>query len=323
MAGEIKIPGAIWAPFSGKSTTQLVYETACIHTQVGFNQISYNLGAQPGHSYAHTYLDGDGSELQGQDLRYRAAANLEGNPYTISWECADHGPWFSTWNNQCGNVPDFTEAQVATLIRDLTWACLRFNIPPVLIPDTKPGRRGLAYHAQGIVPNLVVGGRKWSLTAYKCCPDWRRIRTFVNRIIPAVRKNVLAILNPEEDDMWCQLVRGPGKPTRIVTSNGHVMGFPSGTELTETLTDLVNGGYTRAKDLVFREVDDWERYFTPRPLTQADLLNIAAAIGRGFKNVEGTEEGDGIYVADLKSIGVEATHQALDEHGVPHGDPPM
>src|SRR5215510_349839 len=101
MAGEIKIPGAIWAPFSGKSTTPLKYNIACVHTQVGFNRTSYNLGAQPGHSYAHTYGDGDGTELQGQDLRYRAAANLDGNPEIISWEMADHGRWWPTWTETC------------------------------------------------------------------------------------------------------------------------------------------------------------------------------------------------------------------------------
>ena len=189
----IILPDAVWAPFSGKSTTPLRHDILCAHTEVGTNEGSISIGAQAGHSYAHCYTDCLGVTWQCQDLAYRAAANLDGNPYVISWETEDMDTrCFAPWGTSCGNVPAWTAAQVDRLILDMAWCCLRFNIPPVLIPDTKAGRRGLGYHRQGVPgsPEWVVGSLAWSSAAGKCCPDWRRIEQFVNLVIPGVQRIV-------------------------------------------------------------------------------------------------------------------------------------
>jgi hypothetical protein len=64
------------------------------------------------------------------------------------------------------------------------WLCKQFNIPPVLIPDTKPGRRGIAYHRQGINPWRVDGGELWSKANGKICPADRvsQVNTVVSRV---------------------------------------------------------------------------------------------------------------------------------------------
>jgi hypothetical protein len=83
----------------------------------------------------------------------------------------------------------------------VAYHCRVENIPPVIIPDTKPGRRGIAYHRQGCEHSdglgshpgyLVRGGERWSLSRGKGCPGPKRIAQLDKIIIPRVK----AILKP-------------------------------------------------------------------------------------------------------------------------------
>jgi hypothetical protein len=160
-----------------------------------------------------------GEGKQWQDIAYTADANYDGNSTVISIENADYGGVFGKWNTNDGNaVPAFTDAQVKRLI-DLgtalalpgtagygsmhrlcpkSWSCYENGIPAVLIPDTKPGRRGFGYHAQGVAgQGLVSGGVKWSKAYGKVCPGARRIKQIKEIIIPGIA----ARLAGGEDDM--------------------------------------------------------------------------------------------------------------------------
>jgi DNA-directed RNA polymerase subunit F len=131
----------------------------------------------------------DGVAYQWQDLAFRADANLEGNHRVISIETADNAPKFAK------DIVRWTPNQADKIVDLIATLCKLYNIPAKLIPDTKPGRRGLAYHAQGIAPNLVPGGEKWSAARGKECPGDVRIKQFKEEIIPAVQKK----LNPPEE----------------------------------------------------------------------------------------------------------------------------
>lgn len=194
-------PYAEWRPFSGKSTTPLVFDIICVHTEVGRNEVSISIGAQPGHSYAHQYLAGSGYLAQCQDLRYRAAANLNGNWHVISIETEDVGGVFPVpWAN-----PPWTQQQLDKLIPNIAWMCLRFNIPPVLIPNTRPGNRGLAYHRQGCQGNfvpydgIVAGGELWSKAFGKTCPA-NRVAQFISIVIPGVQDLVWGVQPPPPEE---------------------------------------------------------------------------------------------------------------------------
>jgi hypothetical protein len=196
MAGEIIVPGAAWRPFSGKSKTALVADLFCFHTEVGTNEGSISYGAQAGNPYAHLYLACNGYYAQCKDLRYTAAANLEGNPYTISLESEDiNSRCFAAWNRQCGHVPAWTTAQVTALINIGTWCAKRFGIPPFIVPDTCRGRRGFMYHRQGIDPYRKSGCLKHSASTGKCCPDLKRINQ-IPFIMDEIRKRVLVTPPP-------------------------------------------------------------------------------------------------------------------------------
>jgi hypothetical protein len=194
----IIVPEAEWRPFTGKSTTPVRQDILCAHTIVGSNESAIAWGGQDGKPYAHCYTSCRGKTVQCKGLEYRAAANLEGNPYVLAWETEDsNSVCFDPWTKTCGNVPAWTDAQVARLIKDFAWACIRFDIPPVLIPDTKAGRRGLAYHRMGVPnsPEWVSGNLAWTSSSGKCCPDWRRIAQFKTKVVPGVA----AIVNQEKD----------------------------------------------------------------------------------------------------------------------------
>lgn len=118
----------------------------------------------------------DGEVRQWQDLDYQADANWQGNHRCISVETSDGGDPDRPWS----------AAQAAALVDTLAWLCRRYGIPPRLVPDSRPGRRGIAYHRQGIDPWRAADGERWSKTAGKPCPGPVRIRQLVHDVIPAV-----------------------------------------------------------------------------------------------------------------------------------------
>ncbi len=181
-------PLAQWRPLPrAMSTTPLRHDIICLHTMVGTLAGSWSWSSRAGGSYWHFGVGGGGAIWQCQDLRYRSAANLNGNWHVIPIETEDHGGYFPSWNGQCGNVPFWTERQKDAIVRLVAWLCLRYDIPPVLIPDTRVGRRGIAYHRQGIDPYRCGSCEKWSSAYGKCCPDNRRIGQLLNEVITRVQ----------------------------------------------------------------------------------------------------------------------------------------
>jgi hypothetical protein len=91
------------------------------------------------------------------------------------------------------------------------WEGIRVAIPPVLIPDTRASRRGLAYHKQGVVPWTV--GEQWSVSKGKECPGPARIRQFELEIIPLVQNLTRGSVPKKEDidvDTKDPIKLGPG-----------------------------------------------------------------------------------------------------------------
>jgi hypothetical protein len=188
MAEIVPASIATWKPFSGKGSTLLKRDIICLHTMVGTLAGSWSWANGSGRAYWHFGTGGDGQCWQCHPLEFRSASNLYGNPYVIPIENADMGVGFGPWNGQCGQVPPFTNAQINALVPLIAYLCRRYGIPANLIPDTRAGRRGIAYHRQGIQgwPEYN-GGLIWSSAAGKCCPDNARIHQLKTIIIPRVR----------------------------------------------------------------------------------------------------------------------------------------
>lgn len=128
----------------------------------------------------------DGVVYQWQDTVYSADANLDGWYRCISIETADNAP------QSADDILPWTSKQVESIAQCVAWCCDRYNIPPTLVVDSKPGRRGVAYHRQGIDPWRVSGGELWSGSRGKECPADARISQLSSVVLPRVR----AILNP-------------------------------------------------------------------------------------------------------------------------------
>jgi hypothetical protein len=153
------------------------HDVICLHTMVGtlagteafFRRVQLESHFGVGH---------DGEVRQWQDLELVARSNAAGNRRLISIETADRGPGFPDWDTRRDDVPAWTAAQLDSLTELVAWLCERFDIPRVLIPDSRPSRRGVGYHRQGIrghSDGLVPGGEVWSGAAGKVCPGNRRI----------------------------------------------------------------------------------------------------------------------------------------------------
>jgi hypothetical protein len=211
-----RYPRAIWSPLGPQTQSRMTaHDILCLHTMVGSLSSTNNYFRQGGFSGTESHYGvGDATDpriLQWQDRAYRADANLDGNDRVISVETADTRGEFKAWSGS--NVPAWTAWQLRVLAElvawecsvaahaacPASWACHRSGIPLVLIPDTKPGRRGVGYHRQGVDPWRVSGGEKWSSSRGKVCPGDRRVAQ-VPAVIAAA-KRIVAGAEIEELDV--------------------------------------------------------------------------------------------------------------------------
>lgn len=203
----VQYPAAQWRPLGPQTQGRIrAHDIICLHTMVGsldgtdryFRQNGY------GGTESHFGVGHDGTTYQWQDLEHTADANLDGNGRCISIETADMGAGFPVWDTRGDQVPAWTAAQVEAIARLVAWLCARYRIPCELIPDSRPGRRGVGWHRLGVDPWRVDGGERWSSARGKVCPGDRRIAQ-----IPAVVARARQLLNappprpnPPEDDMF-------------------------------------------------------------------------------------------------------------------------
>lgn len=191
------------------------HNVVCLHTMAGYFKYTSEMFHENGFggTESHFGIRADGYAAQWQDLDHQADANSEGNGYCISIETEDHGDVFSDmegsyWSNG-SDVPAWTDEQIDKIVEIVTWLCNKYNIPKQLVPDSKPGRRGIGYHRQGIDPWRVSGGDVWSGTVGKVCPGDRRIEQLKTIVIPRVQGSHTAVapIPTLEDDEEMTLVR--------------------------------------------------------------------------------------------------------------------
>jgi hypothetical protein len=205
------LSGAVKRPLSAKQTQPPLHhkDIICIHTMVGYltsTETMFDEGGYTG-TESHFGIGGiwgpdkdkgyDGRVEQFQDTDYTADANYKGSWHVISIECADNAPKLPS------QIVALTPKQVDSVVNLIVELCRLYDIPPVLIPDTKPTRRGLAYHFQGAPANLVPGGELWTAAGHEC-PGPVRIKQFKEVIIPRVRA-ALRPIKPqvvETDMQW-------------------------------------------------------------------------------------------------------------------------
>jgi len=210
----IKYPGARWKPLGPQTEPKMTgHDIVCVHTMVGYLSTTntyFRSGNGSGYNGTESHfgiggawgldvrLGLDGEVFEWQDLAYQADANMNGGRTVLSIETADNAPRYPK------DIKRWTDKQVISLVDLIAWLCSKeahrycpsnwechkSGIPTTLIPDTKPGRRGLSYHAQGIPPNLVSGGVCWSTSRGKECPGPVRIKQFKEEIIPAVQRKL-------------------------------------------------------------------------------------------------------------------------------------
>lgn len=220
-----RCPFAQWRPLATAQREPQMrgHDIVCLHTMAGYLTSTDGLFRSGGWDGTESHfgvggrwgpdLGGhlDGAVFQWQDLLYQADANLDGNPRVISIETAD---------NATGEIQPWTPAQIESIVRLVdwlcspqahdqcppTWLCHQIGIPRVLVADSCPGRRGIAYHRLGIDhstgdPNAAGGPwrrpacERWSKATGKVCPSDARIAQTRQTIVPRVAARQL------EDDM--------------------------------------------------------------------------------------------------------------------------
>lgn len=174
----------VWRPLADNWASQAPLRTpdlVILHTMAGSLAGTEQFFRQNGYGgvESHFGMGADGTVWQWQDTSRQAEANYRGNHRIISIETADRGTGFPTWSGS--DVPAWTDRQLDELAKLLAFLCDVHDIPCRLVPDSKPGRRGVGYHRLGIDPWRVAGGEVWSSARGKSCPGDRRVAQ-----IPAV-----------------------------------------------------------------------------------------------------------------------------------------
>lgn len=212
MSDAIVYPGADYRQLSGKSTTLLTPLVINVHTMVGTLTGSEAWFTPSGRPYSHFGVGGSGAVRQWQDLRFRAASDLNGNPFCISIECEDTGGLFPMWIGS--NVPNFAPAQLSALRDLIDWLCVRFSISRRLLTDSCQ-RNGISYHRLGIDPWRGDGCTKYSSATGKVCPGDNRIAAIKSLVAdaPAIGKewDEMATQQEVEDALRKVLNEGTGK----------------------------------------------------------------------------------------------------------------
>ena len=260
----LRCPFAIWDPLGAQTQPRMRgHDIICLHTMDGtfsgtndgFHRNGY------GGVESHFGLAGDGRLHQWQDLGFEADANVEGDWHLISVETADRGESFAHWTGS--DVPAWTQPQLDRLLQLVTWLCSREahsdcpsdwtchseGIPRQLIPDTRPERRGIGYHRQGIGAAIVPGGEDWSLVEAKACPGNRRIEQIQTIIIPGGPGPDPDGDQQEDDQML--IITAANKPAGLL-SGGRVVRFAD----QGTLQQLIRAGIK----VVELDVADYNRF---------------------------------------------------------------
>lgn len=203
-------PHALYKPLGPQSEpTMHAHDIVCLHTMVGYlsstdryfrtangagydgTESHYGVGGPWGSDGAANL---DGTVWQWQDRGRTADANMDGNGRVISIETADNAPRFAA------DIKGWSAAQIDAIVDLLiwetsveahagcpsSWTCHDHGIPRALIPDSKPGRRGIGFHRLGIDPWRVAGGEKWSNPG-KECPGGARIAQLKDVVLPRVQ----------------------------------------------------------------------------------------------------------------------------------------
>lgn len=178
------VPGADYRQLRGKSRVPLSPQVINVHTMAGTLAGTESWFSGAGRPYSHLGTGGGAELRQWQDLRFRAASDLEGNPRCISIENEDRGGHFPNWSGS--DVPEFTDAQADLLVVTLSWLCHRFGLPKSAIGSSCTHERGIGWHRLGIDPWRTTSCPRWSHGRGKACPGDRRIAQLVNEIVPQV-----------------------------------------------------------------------------------------------------------------------------------------
>ena len=310
-----RMPGAIWKPLAANWASQprmRAYDIFCLHTMVGSlvgtdGYFKVGNGAGYGGTESHFGVGPDGTIYQWQDTDFQADANGNGNHHIISSENADTGAPFPAWGGS--NVPAFTPQQVEANARIAAWLNDVHGIPLDLIPDAKPGRRGIGWHRQGVPGYMAAGAEKWSSAPGKVCPGDRRIAQApaISTRAKQIRSGALATPTVQEDDTMALTDRIPdldkrkaGDPNATVTLEQAMAIILQSVNPPNVVSNLIHGEHIPDFDRDARE---------KRTGTKMSLGTAAGAAARAGTAVTATVAGLQGQVAGLTTA-LQAVAQA-------------
>jgi hypothetical protein len=179
-------PGCIKKEVTRHRTPMAGHRGICLHIAVSTGASLFNYFNQPGNPTSHFYVRFSGEVEQYVDTKYRAPAQLDGNPTMVGVE---------TQGGVGANLAEgWYDPQRESLADLCAWLHKTHGIPLQAMPNSKPSTRGVGYHKLGVDPYRVTGGELWSESFGKVCPGDVRIAQ-----IPSIITRAKQILTQEDD----------------------------------------------------------------------------------------------------------------------------
>lgn len=192
-------PGAIVKEVTRHRTLRSSDRGIVNHIAVSEGASLFNYFNQPGNPTSHFYVRYDGDVEQYVDTKYRAPAQLEGNPTLISIETQGGVVRGQTW----------TAAQLETLAQIAAWCSKVHGIPLIPMTSSRAIAQGVGYHRLGVDPWRVNGGELWSSAYGKTCPEDQRIDQIpgiITRARAIAAGDTEAPVTPEEMNTLAALI---------------------------------------------------------------------------------------------------------------------
>ena len=172
------LPGAIRKEVTRHRTPiELIggqYRGVVYHIAASEGASLFNYFNQPGNPTSHFYVRYDGTVEQYVDTRYRAPAQLDGNPTLISIETQGGTADTPNQPNSC-DQQQWTTSQREALAQITAWLHGINGMPLIPMTSSRSESRGVGYHRLGVDPYRVNGGERWSTAYGKACPCEDRI----------------------------------------------------------------------------------------------------------------------------------------------------
>jgi hypothetical protein len=199
------VPGFIWHPVDvGARARRVKGRGHVAHVAVSGSTLLVPPPLSTRSADWHFYLPKVGTGVQMIDLDLQSWSSYQGNTDTTASEAQG-----GLGTAADVNAEPWSDDQAESLAQILAHLHRTEGVPIQVMPDSRPGSRGLGYHREGIDPWRVAGGQLWSTHPGKLCPGDRKAAMIPAIVTRAAQLVAQPTPTPEDNMVPLDLLNAP------------------------------------------------------------------------------------------------------------------